>query len=183
MPFEFEPTPIEDVVVIKPKVFEDKRGYFLETYDEMAFEKLGLSTDYVLEFYSHSTNAVLRGLHQQAEPYQQAKIIRCFKGEIFDVAVDVRSDSETYGEYVSYLLSEENKRGLYVPRGFLHGFVTTSEEALVHYKVDNEYAPDYERGVHWDDPDIDIDWPVSDPILSEKDASWPHLRDSVYDSN
>lgn len=183
MPFEFEPSSIGDVIVIKPTVFEDKRGYFLETYDEMAFEQAGLSTEYVLEFYSRSTKGVLRGLHQQAEPYQQAKIIRCFEGEIFDVAVDVRPHSETYGEYVTFWLSEENKRAIYVPRGFLHGFVTTSEEALVHYKVDNEYAPDHECGVHWADPEIDIDWPVSDPILSEKDASWPLLHESVYDSN
>lgn len=183
MPFEFQRTPIEDVVLIKPEVFEDERGYFLETYDESAFDKEGLATEYVLEFYSRSTKRVLRGLHQQTEPYQQGKVVRCFEGEIFDVAVDVRPESATYGEHVSFTLSEKNKCALYIPRGFLHGFQTVSEEAVVHYKVDNEYAPDNERGVRWDDPDLDIDWPFPSPVVSEKDSTWPRLRDSVYDSN
>lgn len=182
MPFEFESADIEDIVVIEPEVFTDERGYLLETYEKRAFEKAGLSTDYVHEFYSRSTQGVLRGLHQQGDPYQQAKVVRCFEGEIFDVAVDVRPESSSYGEYVSFTLSEDNKRSIYIPRGFLHGFVTMSEKALVHYKVDNEYAPEFEQGVRWDDPRIDITWPIEDPFVSDKDQGWPQLTNSVYDS-
>jgi dTDP-4-dehydrorhamnose 3,5-epimerase len=180
MPFEFVPTDINDVVLVKPDVFEDERGLLLETYDREAFETAGISTEFVLQFYSRSVRNVLRGLHQQSEPYQQAKLIRCFSGEIFDVAVDVRPESETYGEYVSSTLSADNKHALFVPSGFLHGFVALTDDALVHYAVDNEYAPDHERGVVWNDPDIGIDWPVADPLVSEKDRNWPRLRSSIY---
>lgn len=180
MPFEFERTDIPDVILVKPEVFEDERGYFLETYDKKFFENAGVSAEFVLEFYSRSMQNVLRGLHQQATPHQQAKLVRCFSGEIFDVAVDIRPDSSTYGEYVSYFLSEENKYALFIPRGFLHGFVTLSESALVHYKVDNEYAPEHECGVIWDDSDLGIEWPIDDPIISEKDQEWPRLRKSIY---
>lgn len=180
MPFEFEPLAIDDVVVIKPEVFEDERGFFLESFEEDAFAGNGLPTDFMLEFYSGSEKGVLRGLHQQARPYQQAKVVRCFKGEIFDVAVDVRPNSDSFGKHVTRRLSEDNKHALYVPRGFLHGFVTLSSSAFVHYKVDNQYAPEHERGVIWDDPDIGIDWPLDDPVVSEKDQQWPRLQESIY---
>lgn len=180
MPFEFESTAIDDVVIIRPEVFKDDRGFLLETYEQEAFDERGLSTDFILEFYSASTQGVLRGLHQQADPYQQAKVVRCFDGEIFDVAVDVRPDSNTFGSYVSRRLSGENKQAMYIPRGFLHGFVTLSSRALVHYKVDNEYAPKHERGVRWDDSDIGIQWPTESPVVSEKDQQWPRLQESIY---
>jgi dTDP-4-dehydrorhamnose 3,5-epimerase len=180
MPFEFEPMELDDVILVKPEVFEDERGFLLETYDKEAFEDVGISTEFVLEFYSKSKRNVLRGFHQQTSPYQQAKIVRCISGEIFDVAVDVRPESDTYGEHVTYRLSEDNKHALYLPRGFLHGYVTLSESALVYYKVDNEYSPENEHGVIWNDPEIDVDWPVEDPEVSEKDREWPQLQESIY---
>lgn len=180
MPFDFEPTRIEDVILIKSEVFEDNRGFLLETYEEETFAKHGLPTNIELEFYSSSQEGVLRGLHQQTDPHQQAKIIRCFKGEIFDVAVDVRPNSDTFGEYVSQRLSEENKHALYIPRGFLHGFATISKDALVHYVTDNGYVPESEQGVIWNDPDLGINWPIEDPIISEKDKQWPLLQESIY---
>lgn len=181
MPFSFERTDLDGVVKIESEVFKDERGYLLETYDEAVFEENGIETDFVLEFYSKSDKDTLRGLHQQTKPFQQGKIVRCFTGRIFDVAVDVRKDSKNYGEYVSLTLSGRNKRAVYIPRGFAHGFVTLSESAIVHYKVDNEYAPEHECGVAWNDPEIDINWPISQPKLSEKDANWPPLRESVFD--
>lgn len=180
MPFEFVQTNIEGVVVIKPDVFSDNRGFLLETYEKGRFRDAGINTEFVLEFYSKSTQGVLRGLHQQKKPYRQAKLVRCFEGEIFDVAIDVRPESDTYGEYVSTVLSAENKWSIYIPRGFLHGFLTLSDGAVVHYKVDNEYAPDYERGVVWDDPKIGINWPEEEPIVSQKDKDWPTLPESIY---
>jgi dTDP-4-dehydrorhamnose 3,5-epimerase len=180
MPFDFERTAIEDVVVVKPEVFVDERGIFLETFETSAFESVGIESDFVLEYYSESKQRVLRGLHQQAPPHQQAKLVRCFDGRIYDVAVDARPKSSTYGEYVARRISDEDKHAIFVPRGFLHGFVTLSERALVHYHVDNEYAPEHEVGVRWDDPTIGIDWPVSDPILSEKDSKWGTLQESIY---
>lgn len=182
MPFEFDSTEINGPVVIKPEVFNDERGFLLETYAEAPFAEQGLPTEYMLEFYSQSTQNVIRGLHHQTSPYEQAKIVRCFSGEVYDVAVDIRSESETYGQYISRRLSAANKRALYIPSGFLHGFATLSDSALVHYKTTNQYAPDHERGVHWDDPTINIDWPVDDPIISEKDQNWPTLQQSIYNS-
>ncbi|WP_435073282.1 dTDP-4-dehydrorhamnose 3,5-epimerase [Halorubrum sp. HHNYT27] len=180
MPFEFESTDINGPVVIKPRVFDDERGYLLESYAEGPFRERGLPTDFVLEFYSESFKDVLRGLHQQASPYEQAKIIRCFSGKIYDVVVDVRPGSETYGQYISKEISGENKHALYVPEGFLHGFATLSDSALVHYKVTNQFAPDHERGVRWDDPTIGINWPVNNPIISDKDQQLPTLQQSIY---
>lgn len=180
MSFDFVQTDIEGVFIVKPEVYEDERGFLLETYEKGSFQKVGIDTEFILEFYSKSEQDVLRGLHQQKEPYQQAKLVRCFQGKIFDVAIDVRLESNTFGEYVSTILSSENKHALYIPRGFLHGFVTLSDDAVVHYKVDNEYAPDNECGVIWNDPAIGIDWPVEDPIISEKDQGWPTLQESIY---
>ncbi|WP_435196325.1 dTDP-4-dehydrorhamnose 3,5-epimerase [Natronomonas sp. EA1] len=182
MPFSFEESQIDGVTLIQSEVFEDDRGYLLETFDKEVFEDAGLDTDFILEFYSRSEKGVLRGLHQQADPYQQAKIVRCIRGRIFDVAVDVRKGSETYGQSVSFVLSDENKNAVYIPRGFLHGFLTLSDAAIVHYKADNEYAPQHERGIRWDDPQLDIQWPHDDPIVSEKDESWPVLSKSVYNN-
>lgn len=183
MSFEFEQTEIDDVILIKSEIFNDKRGFLLENYDKNEFSNAGISTEFILEFYSQSKQNVLRGLHQQSEPYQQAKLVHCFSGVIFDVAVDVRAGSNTYGEYVSCILSEDNRHSLYIPRGFLHGFVTLSDSALVQYKVDNEYAPEHECGVIWNDQIIGIEWPVENPLISEKDQQWPQLQKSIYASN
>ena len=179
MPFEFVRLEIPDVILIKPKVFEDERGYFMETYKKSDFEKAGIKGDFVQDNHSRSRYGVLRGLHFQKEPYAQAKIVRCVRGVIYDVAVDLRRNSPTFGKYVSVILSEYNKYMLYIPRGFAHGFLVLSDVAEVVYKVDNEYAPEYEGGVIWNDPDLNIPWPIDNPILSEKDKKWPTLKELI----
>ena len=178
MPFIFERNKeIPDVIIITPKVFSDERGFFMETYKKEDFEKHGIDGEFTQDNHSHSKRGVLRGLHFQIEPYAQAKIVRCTHGTILDVAVDLRLSSPTFGRYVGVVLSEENKKMLYIPRGFAHGFLVLSEEADVLYKVDNRYSPEHEGGLIWNDPDISIDWPVTEPILSEKDKKWPNLRE------
>ncbi len=177
MPFEFVRLSIPDVILIKPKVFEDERGFFMETYKKSDFEKAGIKCEFVQDNHSKSKYGVLRGLHFQKEPYAQAKIVRCVRGVIYDVAVDLRRNSPTFGKYVAVILSEFNRYMLYIPRGFAHGFLVLSDEAEVIYKVDNEYAPEYECGLIWNDPDVNIPWPIDNPILSEKDRKWPTLRE------
>lgn len=179
MPFEFVRLKIPDVILIKPKVFEDERGFFMETYKKSEFERAGIKDEFVQDNHSKSKYGVLRGLHFQKEPYAQAKIVRCVRGVIYDVAVDLRRNSPTFGKYVAVILSEFNKYMLYIPRGFAHGFLVLSDEAEVIYKVDNEYAPEYECGLIWNDPDVGIDWPIDNPILSEKDKRWPTLKELV----
>ncbi len=176
MPFEFKKLEIPDVLLIKPKVFEDDRGFFLETYKKDEFEKAGISGEFIQDNHSKSKYGVLRGLHFQKKPYEQAKIVRCIKGIIYDVAVDLRKNSPTFGKFVAVILSEFNKYMLYIPRGFAHGFVVLSDEAEVMYKVDNKYAPSHEYGLIWNDPDVNIPWPIDVPTLSKKDETWPTLK-------
>lgn len=176
MPFQFEKTKIPDVILVKPKVFEDKRGFFMETYEKNSFKEAGIESNFIQDNHSRSSYKVLRGLHFQKPPYAQAKLVRCLQGEIYDVAVDLRSNSPTYGQYVSANLSSENRHQLYIPRGFAHGFLVLSDSAEVAYKVDNTYAPDHEGGLIWNDPTVNIDWPISNPILSKKDKNWPSLK-------
>lgn len=176
MPFKFEKMAIPDVILIKPKVFEDERGFFMETYKKGDFEKAGIKGEFIQDNHSKSRYGVLRGLHFQKEPYAQAKIVRCIRGIIYDVAVDIRKKSPYFGKYVGIILSEFNKWQLYIPRGFAHGFVALSDEAEVAYKVDNIYAPDHESGIIWNDPDIGIKWPIDNPIISKKDQKWPTLQ-------
>ena len=178
MPFKFERAKeIRDVIIITPKIFEDARGFFMETYKKEEFEKNGIKGEFVQDNHSQSKYSVLRGLHFQREPYAQAKIVRCIKGKIFDVAVDLRESSPTFGKYVGVMLSDENKKMLYIPRGFAHGFLVLSERADVIYKVDNIYAPDHEGGLIYNDPDVDIDWPIDNPFVSDKDKNWPTLNE------
>ena len=151
----------------------------METYAKSAFESAGIKGELVQQNHSRSVRGVLRGLHFQTDPYAQAKLVRCTRGEVFDVAVDIRKESPTFGKWVSATLSESNRDMLYVPRGFAHGFLTTSDTAEVQYSVDNHYAPDYEQGIVWNDPDVNIRWPTSNPILSKKDANWPRLSQLV----
>lgn len=179
MPFEFKRLEIPDVILIKPKVFEDERGFFMETYKKEDFERAGIRGEFVQDNHSRSKYGVLRGLHFQKEPYAQAKIVRCIRGVIYDVAVDLRGNSPTFGKYVGVILSEFNKYQLYIPRGFAHGFVVLSDVAEVVYKVDNVYAPDYDAGVIWNDPDIGIDWPIEEPVISKKDQKLPTLRELI----
>ncbi|MGB2842204.1 MAG: dTDP-4-dehydrorhamnose 3,5-epimerase [Halobacteriota archaeon] len=176
MHFEFKRLEISDVILIKPKVFEDERGFFMETYKKEDFEKAGINGEFVQDNHSKSQYGVLRGLHFQKEPYAQAKIVRCIRGAIYDVAVDLRKNSPTFGKYVGGNLSEDNKYQLYVPRYFAHGFLVLSDVAEVIYKVDNVYAPDHEGGLIWNDPDVAIPWPNDNPILSPKDQQLPTLR-------
>ncbi len=182
MPFEFIKTDIPDVVLVKPKVFGDSRGFFMETYKKSDFEKAGIDTDFVQDNHSKSIKGVLRGLHYQKEPFAQGKLVRCIKGKIFDVAVDIRKGSPTFGKWVGYELSEENKLMLWIPKGFAHGFLTLSEEAEVIYKVSGgEYSPQHDAGIIWNDPGIGIKWPldsIKKILLSDKDKKLPELKNA-----
>ncbi|MEA2054926.1 MAG: dTDP-4-dehydrorhamnose 3,5-epimerase [Candidatus Thermoplasmatota archaeon] len=179
MPFEFERLDIPDVVLVKPRVFEDERGFFMETYKKGDFEKAGIDIDIIQENHSKSKYGVLRGLHFQKEPYTQSKLVRCIKGKIIDVAVDIRQNSPTFKKYASAELSEDNKLMLFIPKGFAHGFLVLSNEAEIIYKVDNVYAPDYESGLIWNDPDVNIQWPIDNPVLSKKDKKLPGLKELI----
>jgi dTDP-4-dehydrorhamnose 3,5-epimerase len=178
MPFEFKEREISGVKEIKPQTFEDERGFFMETYVEEDFRENGIKADFIQDNHSKSEHGVLRGLHYQKGEHAQGKLVRCTQGVIMDVVVDLRKDSETFGEAIKVILSEHNRKMLWVPRGFGHGFYTLSETAEVQYKVDNDYAPDQESGIAWDDPKLDIDWPTEDPKLSEKDKEWPTLEEA-----
>lgn len=176
MSFEFERQKIKDIILVKPKVYEDERGFFLESYKKSDFVKNGIDVEFNQDNHSKSTARVLRGLHYQAKPYGQAKLVCCCRGRIYDVAVDIRPNSETFGQYVKVELSEENKHMSFIPEGFAHGFVVLSDEAELLYKASGEYAPSADRGVLWSDKDINIDWGIDfEPILSEKDKVQPRL--------
>ncbi|HPJ30174.1 MAG TPA: dTDP-4-dehydrorhamnose 3,5-epimerase [Methanothrix sp.] len=177
MPFEFKRLEIPDTILIEPKVFEDDRGFFLETYKKDEMGTTGIKGDFVQDNHSRSRRGVLRGLHFQKEPHAQAKIVRCIRGIIYDVVVDLRKKSPTFSRYLGLVLSEENRHQLYIPRGCAHGFLTLSEVSEVEYKVDNTYAPNSEGGLIWNDPDVDISWPIDDLIISERDRLWPTLRE------
>ncbi len=177
--FTFIKTDIEGVVIVEPKVFGDHRGYFMETYQAEAFAEGGITTTFVQDNQSKSKKGVLRGLHYQ-KTFPQAKLVRVIKGEVFDVAVDLRPGSTTYGKWVGVVLSEENKRQFFVPKGFAHGFLVLSDEAEFCYKCDDFYHPEDEGGLLWSDPDVGINWPISEditPLLSEKDKIHPLLKE------
>ena len=178
MPFEFEKTSIKDVILVKPKVFGDNRGFFMETYKKSDFINNGIDVEFNQDNQSKSTAHVLRGLHYQASPYSQAKLVRCTKGKIYDIAVDLRQNSPTYKKYVKIELSEENKNMLFIPAGFAHGFVVLSDEAELIYKASGEYNKDADRGLLWCDKEINVDWGIDfEPILSEKDKVQPTLAE------
>ncbi len=180
---DLQPTKLDGVVILKPKVHIDRRGFFLESYAARTLQALGIDVDFVQDNHSHSVKNTLRGLHYQASP-GQAKLVRVVSGTIFDVAVDIRSGSPTFGHWVGQVLSSDNFLQLYIPVGFAHGFCVLSDTADVLYKCSSYYDPRAERGVAWNDPTIAIDWPVSDPILSDRDQGHPLLneieRDFVY---
>ena len=181
--FAFNKTEIEGVYVIEPKVFGDNRGYFMETYKEPDFCEAGLNYKFVQDNQSSSRKGVLRGLHFQ-KTFPQAKLVRVLSGEVFDVAVDLRKDSKTYGKWVGVLLSSENKKQLMIPRGFAHGFVVVSDYAEFAYKCDELYHPEDEGGIAWNDPDVGIKWPeVVEIILSEKDKKNPKLSECKMEFN
>ncbi len=170
---DIRPTQIPDVIVFEPKVFGDSRGFFMETYRASVFDELGLNVDFVQDNHSSSARGVLRGLHYQVQQ-PQGKLVRVIKGEVYDVAVDLRRSSPTFGRYVGVRLSAENKRGMWVPPGFAHGFLVLSESAEFVYKCTDYYAPEYERSLLWNDPSLAIDWPDLNGVeyvLSEKDQA------------
>ena len=173
-----EQTFISGLYVVTPKVFGDHRGWFSETYSSKVFKDAGIDINFVQDNHSFSAQkGTLRGLHLQSNPKSQTKLLRCTKGEILDVAVDLRSDSPTYKKWFSVVLSAENHKQLLIPKGFAHGFVTLSSDVEVQYKVDEFYSPEHDRSVLWNDPDIGVDWGVADPILSDKDKTAPRLAD------
>jgi len=178
MPFAFKRLEIPEVVLIEPKVFEDGRGFFMETYKMPDFVTAGIKGNFVQENHSRSTRGVLRGLHYQNPPFAQGKLVRVVRGEIFDVVVDIRKGSPTWGQWVGVILSEEDKNSVYVPEAFAHGFCVLSEIAEVIYKTTNVYSAESEAGILWDDADLNIEWPVKEPILSEKDKKLPSLKNA-----
>ena len=178
MPFLFERLEIPDVILVTAKHFVDDRGFFLESYKQSEFADNGIPWTFVQDNRSHSAQRVLRGLHYQMQPKAQGKLVMALVGEIYDVAVDIRTGSPTYGRWLGATLSAERFNMLYIPAGFAHGFCDLSERAEVLYKTTDEYAADLDRGIRWDDPEIGIDWPIAEPILSAKDAQLPLLRDA-----
>ena len=177
---KIEKTNIPDLLVIKPKVFEDNRGYFFESYNEKKFFEQDLTYAFVQDNESLSSYGIIRGLHYQLAPHAQAKLVRVIRGRIFDVAVDIRKNSPTYGEWHGTELSEENKKQMLIPKGFAHGFSVLSESAIVFYKCDDFYHPESERGIHYQDESLHIDWKI-DPekaIISDKDKKLPNLADA-----
>lgn len=175
----FNKTKIDGVYVIEPKVFGDNRGYFMETYNKEHFAEAGLNMTFVQDNESKSSKGVLRGLHFQRK-HSQGKLVRVTSGKVFDVAVDLRTGSPTYGQWEGVILSEANKKQLYIPEGFAHGFLVLSDEAVFNYKCTDLYAPEYDGGVMWNDPDINIKWPldgIENILLSEKDKNHPSLKE------
>ncbi len=178
MPFLFSDLKIDGVKLISPKVFCDERGFFMESYKKSEFELNGIKDDFIQDNHSKSSFGILRGLHYQKKPKAQAKLVRCVKGKIFDVAVDLRKNSPTFSNWVGEILTEENKDMLYIPEGFAHGFVALSDEVEILYKASNEYSMENDRGIRWNDPLINVLWGIDFvPTISEKDAKQPFLRD------
>jgi len=182
MNFEFKRLAIPEVILITPGIFTDERGFFMEAYKKSVFEKAGIKENFIQDNHSKSRKNVLRGLHYQLPPMSQSKLVRCIRGEVFDVAVDIRKGSPYFGAWVGEYLNEDDKRMIFIPSGFAHGYLVLSEEAEIVYKVDKEYSKDHERGIFWKDPEVGIDWPLSvSPILSEKDKKLPLLADAGDD--
>jgi dTDP-4-dehydrorhamnose 3,5-epimerase len=175
VPFLFQQADLPGVVVIEPKVFADERGFFVETFKQSDFHTAGMAAGFVQENHSKSVRGTLRGLHFQRAPKAQGKLVRTIVGEIFDIAADVRPESPTFGKWVGVHLTAANKRSVFIPAGYAHGFCVLSEEAEVIYKTTEEYAPALECGVRWDDPALAIDWPISNPLLSARDEQWEWL--------
>jgi len=178
MAFRFTPSDIPDVVLIDPSVFSDERGFLIESYKRSEFAAFGITEPFVQSNHSKSREGTLRGLHYQKNPKAQGKLVRAILGEVYDVVVDLRRGGPTYGRWIAVVLSAENKKMLYVPAGFAHGFCVTSAEAEILYMISEEYAPELESGVLWTDPELAIEWPIAEPILSPRDHAWPRLRDA-----
>ena len=180
MPFQFHPLTIPEVILVEPQRFGDARGFFMETYQYEQFAANGITPQLVQDNHSRSAKGVLRGLHYQLDPHAQGKLLKVVIGEIFDVAVDIRRGSPTFGQWVGEILSAENGRLLYVPPGFAHGFCVLSETADLIYKTTNYYHPKSDRGIIWNDPQIGIEWPITEPLLSAKDKQLPPLAEAEF---
>jgi dTDP-4-dehydrorhamnose 3,5-epimerase len=178
MPFRFIQTEISEVLIVEPRVFADDRGFFMETYKRSEFAEHGIAELFLQGNHSKSTKGILRGLHYQKHPKAQGKLVRALSGEIFDVVVDIRQGAPTFGKWVGGTLSSENKKMLYVPVGFAHGFCVVSDEAEISYMTTEEYAPECEAGIQWNDPELKITWPIDKPQLSSRDRTWPGLKDA-----
>ena len=168
-------TKIDDLIIIEPNILGDERGYFLESYNQKKFNEIFGNISFIQDNESKSSKGVLRGLHFQKPPFDQSKLVRCVQGKVLDVAVDLRKESKTYGQHVAIELSGENKRQLFIPRGFAHGFLVLSDSVIFAYKVDNIYAPKYDAGIFWNDPMLNIQWEIdeSEVFVSEKDSKLP----------
>ncbi|WP_339267472.1 dTDP-4-dehydrorhamnose 3,5-epimerase [Paenibacillus sp. FSL R5-0470] len=179
---KFTPTELEGVLIVEPAVFGDHRGWFMETFSEAKFQEQGLKLDFVQDNQSFSaTKGTLRGLHYQINPKAQSKLVRCTKGAIFDVAVDIRHGSPSYGKWFGIELTADNKKQLLIPKGFAHGFMTLTDDVEVQYKCDELYAPECDGGILWNDPEIGIEWPMHiQPVLSVKDEKAPLLKESKH---
>jgi dTDP-4-dehydrorhamnose 3,5-epimerase len=176
MPFSFKPLAIADVVFIEPKIFPDERGFFFESFKASDFEQAGLPSFFTQDNFSFSKKNVVRGLHYQKHPKAQGKLVSVLHGRIWDIAVDIRKDSATFLKYVAEVLDDQNHAMLYIPPGFAHGFAAISDDVHVLYKCTNEYDPQADSGIRWDDPDLTISWPVESPIVSDKDRKLPLIR-------
>lgn len=178
MPFEFEKLSLSGLTKVKPRVFPDDRGFFLETYKYSEFNAAGITENFVQDNHSRSSKGVLRGLHFQRPPHAQGKLVRCVFGAILDVGVDLRVGSPTFLKWEAVELSAANAHMLYLPPGFAHGFLVLSETAEINYKCTAEYSPMYDGGIIWNDPDVAVQWGIADPVLSPKDAALPRLKDA-----
>ncbi len=179
MPFTFKRLEIDGLVLVEPRSFHDERGFFLESFKESEFAAAGITERFVQDNHSLSVKNVIRGLHYQKEPRVQGKLVRVIKGRVWDVAVDIRPGSASYGKWLGVELSEENHLMLYIPPGFAHGFASLSDEVHLLYKCTREYDPALDAGIRWDDPDLAVKWPVKNPVLSQKDRILPLLKDVI----
>jgi dTDP-4-dehydrorhamnose 3,5-epimerase len=176
MPFSFKPLAIKDVILVEPKIFPDARGFFFESFKASDFENAGLPKRFVQDNFSYSIKNVVRGLHYQCNPKAQGKLVSAIKGGVWDVAVDIRRNSETYLKWVVAELNDKNHAMLYIPPGFAHGFLALTDDVHLAYKCTNEYDPQADAGIRWNDPNIGINWPVENPMVSEKDRNLPFIH-------
>ncbi len=179
MPFNFIRAEIDGLVIVEPRSFGDSRGFFLESYKKSEFASNGIDVEFKQDNHSFSTKGVLRGLHYQKSPAAQAKLVRVIKGAVWDVAVDIRRDSPTFKKWVAMELSEKNNTMFFIPEGFAHGFLALTDEVHLMYKCSNEYTPQCDAGIIWNDPEFAIKWPIENPLLSDKDIVLPLLKDAV----
>jgi dTDP-4-dehydrorhamnose 3,5-epimerase len=178
MPFTCNKTSVDGLLIIEPVVFNDERGYFMESFKKSDFVHFGINVEFLQDNHSYSVKNVLRGLHYQKYPFAQAKLVRVLKGKVWDIAVDIRRDSPSFKKWIAVELSEDNKKMFYIPEGFAHGFLALSDDVHLMYKCSSEYSVKHDAGIRWNDPELNIPWPVKHPVISEKDINLPLLNDA-----